>query len=217
MHGALASQAMGNGERMQFEGWRWRCRGQSRHRRHRRHRPQTDIRANRSLPKHTKAVSAQLQARVPRDVRRPRALTGGELDAEPDAEGHDAVVDHVQSGHVLVLLAQNEEELQQGINELSCKVQAPCPGSSTGRRAREPRALPEPPNLTLTAAAWSAAGPLPAPKPVLVTGHLNNSPVTAHSISKSPPHPPKKGNHDRQNAFPRPWHTVLRKRKQKRF
>ena len=40
-------------------------------------------------------------------------LTRGELDAEPHAERHDAVVDDVQGGHVLVLLPQDEEELQQ--------------------------------------------------------------------------------------------------------
>ena len=36
-----------------------------------------------------------------------------ELEAHPDGEGHDAVVDHMQRRHVLVLLSQNEKELQQ--------------------------------------------------------------------------------------------------------
>lgn len=36
-----------------------------------------------------------------------------ELNSEPDAQWHDAVVNHVQGGDVVVLLAQNKEYLPE--------------------------------------------------------------------------------------------------------
>lgn len=40
-----------------------------------------------------------------------RVTTWREFQAHPDREGHDSVVDYVQRRDLLVLLAQNEEEL----------------------------------------------------------------------------------------------------------
>lgn len=39
--------------------------------------------------------------------------TGCELDTEPDRHRHATVVDHMQRGHVIVLLSQHKEDLQK--------------------------------------------------------------------------------------------------------
>lgn len=41
-----------------------------------------------------------------------KLLTWSKFDSEPNTHGHNAVVDHVQLGNVLIFLAKNEEELQ---------------------------------------------------------------------------------------------------------
>ena len=43
---------------------------------------------------------------------------GHEATGLPGEEGHDAVVDHVQRRHVVVLLAQDEEERVEELSEL---------------------------------------------------------------------------------------------------
>lgn len=47
-----------------------------------------------------------------------RVAARGELEAHPDGEGHDAVMDHVERRHVLALLAQDEEELRMKFGTL---------------------------------------------------------------------------------------------------
>jgi len=47
-----------------------------------------------------------------------RVAAGRELDAPPDGHGHDAVVDHVQRGHLVVPLAHHEEERVEELGEL---------------------------------------------------------------------------------------------------
>lgn len=42
-----------------------------------------------------------------------RVTAGCEADAEPNAHGHDAVMDHMEERDVLVLLAEHEEELRR--------------------------------------------------------------------------------------------------------
>lgn len=58
-----------------------------------------------------------------------RVTAGSELDAPPDGDGHDAVVDHVQSGHLVVPLAHHEEE---GIEELGELGEVVPPASLSG-------------------------------------------------------------------------------------
>lgn len=53
-------------------------------------------------------------------------LTWSKLEPEPDRHGHDAVVDHVQRGHVLVLLAQYKEQSVRELRELAEVVPPAC-------------------------------------------------------------------------------------------
>ena len=48
-----------------------------------------------------------------------RVATGSEADSEPDAHWHDAVVNDVEQGDVLVLFAQNEEKLKTEKHQLT--------------------------------------------------------------------------------------------------
>ncbi len=48
--------------------------------------------------------------------------TGSEADSEPDTHRHNTVVDDVKKGDVLVLFAQNEEELQTNKTRLDIRA-----------------------------------------------------------------------------------------------
>lgn len=52
------------------------------------------------------------------EAKKGRVATGGELDAPPDGDGHDAVVDHVQRGHLIVPLTHHKEEGVEELGEL---------------------------------------------------------------------------------------------------